>query len=231
MTNYKHIFFDLDRTLWDFDYNSKKTLKDIYNYLNLNNYGIKNFKLFISVYKKVNYNLWIKYRDGVITKQELRSNRFKNTLSMLGLNDKLLAKDISSLYIQNSPVQTKLMPNAKKVLNELKKNYKLHIITNGFKEVQIIKMKKSGLINYFENIIISEEIGYLKPNKKIFLFALKLCNANKEESLMVGDDLKSDIYGAMQVGIDQVFYNYKNKSFLNNATYEINNLLGLLNII
>ena len=103
------------------------------------------------------------------------------------------------------------MPNAKS-LNELKKNYKLHIITNGFKEVQILKMKKSGLINYFENIIISEEIGYLKPNKKIFLFALKLCNAN-EESLMVGDDLKSDIYGAMRVGIDQVFYNYKNKSF------------------
>ena len=142
-----------------------------------------------------------------------------------------LSETIGEDYVNLCPKKTKLFPFVIEVLEYLFEKYSLHIITNGFKEVQIIKMKKSGLINYFENIIISEEIGYLKPNKKIFLFALKLCNANKEESLMVGDDLKSDIYGAMQVGIDQVFYNYKNKSFLNNATYEINNLLGLLNII
>jgi len=231
MNSYKHIFFDLDRTLWDFDYNSKKTLKDIYNSLNLSSHGIRNSNLFINTYKKVNFNLWMKYRDGVLSKEELRSSRFNNTLSVLGISNQSLAKEISLLYIQNSPRQTKLMPNTEYILNEIKNKYKLHIITNGFKEVQIIKMKRSGIFNYFENIIISEEIGYLKPNKNIFLFALKLCNAKSKDSLMVGDDLISDISGANKVGIDQVFYNYKNIKSKNKATYEINNLIDILKII
>ena len=206
---YKHIFFDLDRTLWDFDFNSNIVLHLIFNQFNLKQKGIKYSESFINTYKRLNSSLWLKYRDGILTKQQLRAKRFNNTLSQFGIVDDALSQQISEFYIQHSPKQKKLMPNTRSILDFLKKKYQLHIITNGFKEVQIIKLKESGIINYFNKIIISEEIGFLKPNKEIFLFAINLCKTIPEECLMIGDDIKSDILGAKQVGIDQVFYNYK----------------------
>ena len=145
--------------------------------------------------------------------------------------NQLLSENISSLYIQNSPKQTKLLPNTKYILDFLKKKYQLHIITNGFKEVQIVKLKKSGIYNYFQNIIISEEIGVLKPNKKIFLHAIDLCKSTPQECLMVGDDLISDILGAKQVDVDQVFYNYNNIKVTSKPNYVISDLKELESIL
>ena len=231
MSKYKHIFFDLDRTLWDFDYNSTITLNYIFNKLNLSSKGIKSFELFVETYKRVNKYLWLKYRDGKLTKEELRSRRFDETLAKLGVLNQSLSENISSLYIQNSPKQTKLLPNTKYILDFLKKKYQLHIITNGFKEVQIVKLKNSGIYNYFQNIIISEEIGALKPNKKIFLHAIDLCKSNSQECLMVGDDLISDILGAKQVDVDQVFYNYNNIKVTSKPSYVISDLKELESIL
>jgi len=229
--NYRHIFFDLDRTLWDFDYNSKMTLNFIFEKLDLKSRGIKNSNLFIETYKRVNNYLWLQYRDGVLTKEKLRSRRFAETLNKLGVMDKDLSEKISSLYIHNSPKQTKLIPYTKYVLSILQKKYQLHIITNGFKEVQFIKLKNSGIYDYFQNIIISEEIGSLKPNKKIFIHAVNLCNSNPQECLMIGDDIISDVLGAKQVGIDQVFYNYNNIQGSFDANYIISDLKELLKIL
>lgn len=231
MKKYKHIFFDLDRTLWDFDYNSRITLNIIFEKLNLKLKGVKNFKLFFDTYKIVNKHLWLKYRDGVLTKEDLRSKRFKETLFKLGVFDKNLANNISSLYVQNSPRQTKLIPNTKYILDFLKEKYQLHIITNGFKEVQILKLKNSGIYNYFQNIIISEDLGVLKPNKKIFSYTLDLCQSVPKECLMIGDDLISDILGAKQVGIDQVFCNYNTIKVKYQPTYTIYDLIELENIL
>ena len=231
MKKYKHIFFDLDRTLWDFDYNSRITLNYIFEKLNLNSRGIKSFVSFFETYKVVNKHLWLKYRDGIITKEKLRSKRFKETLFKLGIFDQDLSNKISSLYIQNSPKQTKLLPNTKYILDFLKEKYQLHIITNGFKEVQILKLKNSGIYNYFQNIIISEDVGVLKPNKKIFSYTLDLCQSIPEECLMVGDDLTSDILGAKQVGIDQVFCNYNTIRAKNQPTYMIHDLVELESIL
>ena len=231
MKNYRHIFFDLDRTLWDFDFNSKMTLNYIFEKFDLKSRGIKNSKLFIETYKRVNGYLWLQYRDGILTKDKLRSRRFAETLDKLGISDKGLSEKISSLYIHNSPKQTKLIPHTKYVLSTLEKKYQLHIITNGFKEVQIVKLKNSGIYNYFQNIIISEEIGVLKPNKKIFSHALDLCDSIPEECLMIGDDITSDVLGAKQVGIDQVFYNYNNIQIPVDASYIISNLKELFKIL
>lgn len=228
---YKHIFFDLDRTLWDFDYNSQLTLDYIFKKLNLRSIGIKSPAVFIKTYKRVNKHLWLKYRDGLLTKEKLRSKRFNETLCQLGVFDDSLSEKISELYIKYSPKQKKLVPNTKYILEFLRKKYKLHIITNGFKEVQFIKLQNSGIYNYFENIIISEDIGVLKPNKKIFLFAINLCKSKPEECLMIGDDIKSDILGAKQVCVDQVFYNYNNIKVTCNPNYVIHDLKELENIL
>ena len=224
---YKHLFFDLDNTLWDFDFNSKIILSHIFDKFKLKNKGIPSKKKFIKSYKKINGNLWLKYREALINKNILRSQRFLKTLESFNIHDNYLSKDISNYYINNSPHQTKLMDGAKDVLFNLSLHYKLHIITNGFKEVQYVKLKESGIYNFFDKIIVSEDVGVLKPNKKIFSFALNQSGAKIKNSLMIGDDIISDIRGAREFGIDQVYFNFKFSNNKVQATYIIHSLKEL----
>ena len=228
---YKHLFFDLDNTLWDFDYNSKIVLGYIYDKFSLKTKGVPSKKQFIKNYKKVNGELWLKYREGILTKDVLRYQRFLKTLISFNIDDKYLSEEMGNYYVGKSPCQTKLIDGANEVLFNLSLHYNLHIITNGFKEVQYIKLRKSGIFSFFDKIIVSEDVGVLKPNKKIFQFALDKCGAKIEECLMIGDDLISDIYGARKFGMDQVFFNYK---FLKNkvqATYKISYLKEIEGIL
>ena len=227
MKKYKHLFFDLDNTLWDFDNNSKIVLGYIFDKFELQKKGIPSKKKFIDSYKKVNGELWFKYREGVLTKDVLRYQRFLKTLKIFNIKNQILSKEIGNFYVSNSPCQTKLMAGAKDVLFNLSLHYPLHIITNGFKEVQSIKLKKSGIYSFFDKIIVSEDVGVLKPNKKIFQYALKVCCAKTEDSLMIGDDIVSDIEGAKSFGIDQVFFDYKFSNKKNQATYIISHLKEL----
>lgn len=224
---YKHLFFDLDNTLWDFDFNSKIVLNHIFDKFKLKDKGIPSKKKFINSYKKVNGNLWLKYREGLINKNILRSQRFLMTLDSFNIHDNKLSKIISNYYVNNSPHQTKLMDGAKDVLFNLSLRYKLHIITNGFKEVQYVKLKESGIYNFFDKIIVSEDVGVLKPNKKIFSYAINKSGAKIENSLMVGDDVISDIRGAREFGIDQVYFDFKFSNKKVQATYIIHSLKEL----
>ena len=225
--NYKHLFFDLDNTLWDFDFNSKIVLGHIFDKFKLKSKGIPSKKNFINSYKKVNGNLWLKYREALINKNILRSQRFLKTLESFNIHDNKLSELISNYYVNNSPYQTKLMDGAKDVLFNLSLHYKLHIITNGFKEVQYVKLKESGIYNFFDKIIVSEDVGVLKPNKKIFSFAINKSGAKIENSLMIGDDIISDIRGAREFGIDQVYFNFKFSNKKVQATYIIHSLKEL----
>lgn len=228
---YKHLFFDLDNTLWDFDYNSKIVLGYIFDKFELQKKGVPSKKKFIHCYKKINGELWFQYREGILTKEILRFQRFLKTLKIFNINDQLLSKQIGSFYVLNSPCQTKLMEGAKDVLFNLSLHYNLHIITNGFKEVQYIKLKKSGIHNFFDKIIVSEDVGVLKPNKKIFKYALDICCAKIDNCLMIGDDIISDIQGARSFGIDQVFFDYKFSNQKVQSTYTITHLKELENFL
>ncbi len=228
---YKHLFFDLDNTLWDFDYNSKIVLGYIFDKFQLQQKGIPSKKKFINCYKKVNGELWFKYREGLITKDLLRFQRFLKTLNIFNINDQILSEKIGDYYVFNSPCQTKLMDGAKEVLFNLSLHYDLHIITNGFKEVQFIKLKKSGIYSFFNKIIVSEDVGVLKPNKKIFQYALKVCDAKNKHCLMIGDDITSDIIGARSIGMDQVFFDYKFSNKKIKATHTIFHLKELEKIL
>lgn len=211
MHGIKHIFFDLDRTLWDFETNSKKALQEIYAHYELSNH-IEHFNHFHHSYLKINADLWQKYGKKKITKEELRDARFLKTLKIHDIHDEDLANKISQSYIDLSPKQTQLFPNTIKTLEDLReKGYKMHIITNGFVEVQFIKLKESRLETFFDIIVCSEHIGFNKPDKRIFHHALELAGAKAEESVMIGDDLKIDILGANQVGMEAILFDPEKK--------------------
>jgi putative hydrolase of the HAD superfamily len=202
----EHIFFDLDNTIWDFDANSRLVLTDLFLEFNLENRcGVK-LEEFIQEYEKINHILWDRLRKNEITKEQLRSSRFYNSMQSFGYDDFELGYTLEEEYVKRSPYQKILVPDAIEVLKKLSHNFKLHIITNGFREVQHIKIDNCGIKEYFSNIFISEEIGFSKPDKKIFEFSLKSACSRLENSIMVGDDLNIDVIGAINCGMRAIHF-------------------------
>ncbi len=227
---YEHIFFDLDRTLWHFDENSKKVLQDIYVRYKLSN-RIISPNVFISTYQEINEQLWALYRDDKIDKDELRWKRFSDTLIHFNIIDNDLSVEIGEYYINHSPRQTVLFPHTVNILDYLTEKYQLHIITNGFEEVQYIKLTESGILNYFDSISLSEKVGVKKPHPYIFKKALNDTGALASNSIMIGDDLYADIYGAQRVKMDHVYFNFYDTPHDKIVQHEINCLSELRNIL
>lgn len=209
-TKIKHIFFDLDHTLWDFDKNSALAFESIFQknavQLDLNH--------FLEVYSPINENYWKLYREDKVSKEDLRHGRLIDSfaaLKMMVNNEQVeqMAKD----YIEHLPNHNHLLDGVTEILDYLRPKYKLHIITNGFSEVQSKKMEKSGIAPYFTSITTSEDVGVKKPAKKIFEAALQKASASKEESLMIGDNYEADILGALDFGIQAIIFNYYQKEY------------------
>lgn len=209
MISAKDLFFDLDRTLWDFDTNSHQALSLIFDTLELHQ-KIEKKKAFISDYKRINEQMWEAYRLGNIQKETLRIGRFQRTLEKHGIHDVSLATTYAEEYLALCPRLTELFPGTIESLEDFKsRGKKMHIITNGFTEVQHIKLEKSGLIQFFDYVICSDTLGINKPNPQIFIYALKQANANSRDSIMVGDHLESDVLGAHQVGMFGILFDPK----------------------
>lgn len=210
MNKLNHIFFDLDRTLWDFETNSKAALIQIFEELKLADY-IPTFDSFYNEYRVVNADYWDKYAQGIISKADLRSGRFAKTLEKFSIKNDQLSHKLGERYVEVSPYQTNLFPETKETLIELKNNnHQLHIITNGFKEVQFIKLENSGILNYFDDILCSEEVGVNKPDPLVFKKALERTKAKSIESMMIGDDFNADVLGAEKCGIRGVLFDPHN---------------------
>ena len=229
--NIKHIFFDLDRTLWDFEKNSFETLSELYEVHDLWQKGISDVDVFIDNYKRHNEYLWGLYRDGKVEKHVLRSSRFKLTLQDFGINDNHLASRLGDHYIQKCPLKTHVFPFTFEVLDYLKVKYHLHIITNGFEEVQYVKLEQSKLLHYFDQIVTSEQVGVKKPNPEIFRHALVRAFCNPHESIMIGDDLPVDILGAKAMGMHQVYFNPEKIAHQESIDFEISCLSQLQEIL
>ena len=226
----KHIFFDLDRTLWDFETNSHSTLEELFSTFHLKEKGIPNADKFIQIYKAHNEKLWELYRVGKISQKDLRRERFQRALSDFGIQNSVLAAAIGEQYISICPKKNQLFPSSIEVLDYLFGKYKLHIITNGFHKVQHVKLKHANLTKYFDAIITSEQIGVMKPNPKIFEFALETANAKSSESVYVGDDLKVDIIGCQNYGIDGIYFNPNSEKHTEKVAFEISCLSQLKEI-
>ena len=224
---YKHLFFDLDRTLWDFDAAAEVAFEHIYEKYHLKSLGIPSAHEFHEVYHPLNEALWVLYRADKITKEELNRTRFLKPLEHYGIHDVELADHLSEDYVYWSPRIVRLIPGTMELLEYLKPKYHLHLITNGFEEVQGTKLTLSGMKPYFETLTVSEEVGVKKPNPEIFQYALRKANAKAEDSLMIGDEMAVDIDGARAAGMDTVFFNPKGEKIEGERTFEVCKLLEI----
>jgi putative hydrolase of the HAD superfamily len=230
---YKHIFFDLDHTLWDFERNAEETKRELFDKLELEKRGIPSYNSFREKYVGINSGLWALYREGKIEKDDLNFKRFYLTLCELGVDDVQLGKQMAAGFIEGISSKTYLFPYAIEILEYLSPKYPLYIITNGFEEVQFSKLRNSGMNRYFTNIITSEEAGVKKPERAIFDYALRKTGASANESLMIGDDPEVDIMGAKAAGIDQIYVNHERISHDVEAvaTYEVFSLEEIESIL
>lgn len=231
MPSYKHLFFDLDHTLWDFDTNAKNTLSEIYAEFELHEKVTPAFDDFYTRYIYHNEILWDRYQKGTITADELKWKRMWRTLLDFKIGDEKLSKDLSAKFLEILPTKKEVFPYTMEILNYLtEKKYQVHLITNGFEKTQWLKIRNSGLDKFITHVITSEGSNSLKPKKEIFEFALQKAAAKLEESIMIGDNLDADIQGAMNAGMDTVFVNHINATTTLKPTYIVTHLDQLENI-
>jgi putative hydrolase of the HAD superfamily len=228
---YKHLFFDLDHTLWDFDTNSREALHDLYHSLSLADAGVNDFDLFHKLYLGHNERLWDRYRKGQMKVDDLRWKRMAVTLLEFKNGDESLARQMGVSFLDILPTKKKLFPGTIELLNYLtEKKYLLHLITNGFEKTQHHKLKSSGIDHFFAEVITSEGSNSLKPHPEIFEYALMKTGALKKESIMIGDTPEVDILGAREAGIDQIYVNHTGNQESVKATYTVYSLRELMEI-
>jgi putative hydrolase of the HAD superfamily len=229
---YRHLFFDLDHTLWDFDSNARESLEEIYTAFGLEAKAIGPFQFFYTTYLTHNALLWSRYEKGYITNEELKWRRMWRTLLDFKIADEKLAKEMSAQYLEILPTKRKVFDYTFEILDYLTaKDYSIHLITNGFEKTQRSKLNNSNLAKYFKNIITSEISNSVKPKKEIFEYALNKAKGKIEECIMIGDNLEADILGAQKAGMDTIFANHIYADCNISPTYMIHHLKELENIL
>lgn len=227
---FKAVFFDLDHTLWDFERNAEASLKHLHEIHNLDQHMV-NADDFVTEYSRINHAMWKQYDNGEIDKEFLRTQRFIRTFKHFGIPEENIPANLWDQYLELLPLRTHVMEGCFEILDYLKPKYPLTIITNGFKEVQHLKMQNSRLSPYFNHVVISEFVGYQKPAREIFDHALELNQCHAREVIMIGDNPEADIQGAKNAGIKSVFYNPSGQDDPVGADYVITQLLDLKTIL
>lgn len=226
----RHLFFDLDHTLWDFEKNSKICIRQIYDYHNGIFPEYVRFDTFFQKFSTINSAMWNQLDLSLITHEYLRTFRFKKVLQALDIEiDERFSLELNQMLLALLPHQPHLMDDAFDTLEALAiRNYKLHIISNGYHDIQTMKMKSGGIHHFFDQIITNDIAGARKPDKAIFDFALQKANATSENSMMIGDNLIADIEGARNAGLKTIYFNLDNNG---NDVQNISELKYLLEIL
>ncbi|HEX7014846.1 MAG TPA: YjjG family noncanonical pyrimidine nucleotidase [Cyclobacteriaceae bacterium] len=228
---YKAVFFDLDHTLWDYETNSRETLNEMFERHGLAQRGVPNADAFANVFGRINDHLWYRFDRGLITSETIRKERFITILRAFGIDDPDLASRLSEDYLHACPRRCNLMPHAIDTLQYLSDRYALTVVTNGFDEIQKVKLTSGNLLNYFDHIVTSQKAGCRKPAREIFEYALRSNAVRAHEALMVGDNLITDIGGAYNASIDTAFFNPGGTRHDTPVNYEISSLIELCSIL
>ena len=229
---YKHLFFDLDHTLWDFDRNSAESIAELYEQHRLTELGIPSAEVFSEKFIAVNRKLWRAFDLNEITHAYIRENRFPMVLSALGLDNIAGFPDLNEGYLSLLPRKAHLTEAARELLDHLHGRYEMHIITNGFDDIQALKLASSDIAHYFTHVVTNGSAGgHKKPDPRIFEFSLTLAGATVQESLMIGDNYEADILGAQAVGLDTVFYNPKGEVVDVVPTHDIRHWQELIELL
>jgi len=209
---YLHVFFDLDHTLWDFEANSKITLHRVFETYGLSTKTGSDFDFFYQKYKVHNQFYWNQYTMGLINQEDLRWARMNHTLGDFGVADETLAKKLSVDYLDWLPESARLFPYTTEILSYLKdRGYHLHILSNGFEEVQHKKLSCARIHSFFNQIITSEASMHVKPNKEIFEYAFLKSGAARETSIMIGDNPEVDLQGAINANLHSIYVDHQNR--------------------
>lgn len=231
MQRYKNLFIDLDDTIYDFSGASRESFRETYDLLHYERY-FDSFEHYLSLYEPYNLELWRIYGEGKITKEELNRRRYSHPLECVGVNDQQLADTFCREALGRIPTKGPLMPGALELLEYLRPKYNMYILSNGFKELQSRKMRTAGIDVYFDALILSEDIGINKPNRELYEYALVRTGSKLNESLMIGDMFDTDIVGAANIGMEQMYYNPKEKKgHAFSPTYEVTHLLQIKEIL
>jgi putative hydrolase of the HAD superfamily len=231
MQRYKNLFIDLDDTIYDFSGASRESFRETYDLLNYERY-FDSFEHYLSLYEPYNLELWRIYGEGKITKEELNRRRYSHPLECVGVNDLQLADTFCREALGRIPTKGPLMTGALELLEYLRPKYNMYILSNGFKELQSRKMRTAGIDGYFDALILSEDIGINKPNRELYEYALVRTGSKLNESLMIGDMFDTDIVGAANIGMEQMYYNPKEKKgHAFSPTYEVTHLLQIKEIL
>lgn len=231
MQKYRNLFIDLDDTVYDFSEASREAFRETYDLLQYGRY-FNSFEHYMELYAPYNLMLWGIYGEGKITKEELNRRRYSHPLEAVGVNDQELAATFCREALSRIPTKGPLMPGAIELLEYLRPKYNMYILSNGFKELQSRKMHTAGIDKYFDKLILSEDIGVNKPNPELFEHALRTTGSKLSESIMIGDMFETDITGAANIGMEQIYYNPKGKKghpFV--PTYEVTHLLQIKEIL
>lgn len=230
--SYKNIFFDLDHTLWDFERNSSESLSEVFQEAQLHQYGVHSEEDFVQSFLKINTKLWDQFDRGLIPHTYIRENRFKLVFHELGATLPPHENEIGEKYLQALPTKKHLLNGALDILDYLaNKGYNLHIITNGFNDVQNKKIQNAGIAHYFSNVVTFETANAKKPDPIIYEYAIEMTKTPRSQCLMIGDNWVADILGAKQVGLDTVYYNPANLQFEDTPTFDIQHLTDLKRIL
>ena len=231
MQRYKNLFIDLDDTIYDFSAASKESFMETYELLHYESF-FNSFEHFYSIYEPYNLELWHIYGEGKITKEELNRRRYSHPLETVGIHDQELADRFCREALSRIPTKNKLIPGAIELLEYLRPKYNLYILSNGFKELQSHKMRTAGIDKYFDALILSEDIGVNKPNRELYEYALEKTGSKLEESIMIGDMFETDIVGAENIGMKQIYFNPKKKDNISfTPTYMVTDLLQIKEIL
>src|SRR5450432_141862 len=229
---YRHLFFDLDHTLWDFDTNAKESLVELYSIFELESKFVSPFELFYTTYLRHNTILWDRYEKGFISSEDLKWKRMWRSLVDFKIGDEVLAKEMSAKFLEILPTKKKVFDYTFEILDYLtSKGYSIHLITNGFEKTQWSKLNNSNLAKYFTHVITSEVSNSVKPQKEIFEYALKKTNGDIMECIMIGDNQDADILGALNAGMDSIFVNHINADCSLRPTHTIYHLKELESIL
>jgi putative hydrolase of the HAD superfamily len=231
LKTYQHLFFDLDHTLWDYDRNVTESLSELYESYQLQEMGIPTFETFFEAFHQINFQLWDWYNVGKIDKHDLRTTRFPRIFTHAGADPAAIPSEFEEDFMHRTSSKPHVFPYSKEILTYLKGKYRIHVITNGFNESQTKKMVSSGLDGFFELIVTSETTGHKKPDPRIFYYAIEQLRTSAEYCLMIGDNPNSDILGAQNASIDQVFFNPEGKTIELKPTYTISHLRELEDLL
>ncbi len=227
----KNLFIDLDDTLYDFSGASREAFRETYELLHYERY-FNSFEHFFGIYQPYNLSLWKIYGEGKITKEELNRRRYSYPLECAGVHDSELAATFCREALGRIPTKGNLVPGVIELLEYLRPKYRLFILSNGFKELQSRKMRTAGIDGYFDALILSDDIGVNKPRPELFHHALSSTGSKLEESIMIGDMFETDIAGAANIGMQQIYYNPKGvKELPFRPTYEVADLLDIKRIL